>query len=266
MLLKVLQVLIIYCFNPELQAEDTESAIISKLIDFLTWLKGFKFVTTFFLVFKKLESEDKTRYNNFCSNSKPEIIINEKVIDDVFQPIYTIIILNIQKSYVISSDWLLIQSLIILLVFQSIALKLPIELDHPRNELTNIQNIDGNECFKWSIVRYLNPTDHNPRRIIKADKDLDKKVDFKEIKFPVKFGDIHKIEKKNSINLSVFCYENKEKLLVYVSRKCSEEKHVDLSIIGEEGNREYVLIKNFNTFMFDHILKTALKLIANKEL
>ena len=36
MLLKVLQVLIIYCFNPELQAEDTESAIISKLIDFLT--------------------------------------------------------------------------------------------------------------------------------------------------------------------------------------------------------------------------------------
>ena len=34
-------------------------------------------------------------------------------------------------------------------------IKLPKELDHPRKELLNIQNIDDNECFKWGIVRYL---------------------------------------------------------------------------------------------------------------
>ena len=33
-------------FNPELQLKDTESAIKSKLIDLMTQLKGFKFVTT----------------------------------------------------------------------------------------------------------------------------------------------------------------------------------------------------------------------------
>ena len=34
-------------FNPELQLKYTESAIRSKLIELLTQLKGFRFVTTF---------------------------------------------------------------------------------------------------------------------------------------------------------------------------------------------------------------------------
>ena len=75
--------------------------------------------------------------------------------------------------------------------------------------MINIQNTHDNECFKWCLARYLNPADHNPRRIIKADKDFAKRFDFKEIKFPVKIRDIRKIEKKNSIGISVFGYENK---------------------------------------------------------
>ena len=34
------------------------------------------------------ESENKTKYDNFYSNSKAEIIINKNDIDDVFQSIY----------------------------------------------------------------------------------------------------------------------------------------------------------------------------------
>ena len=77
--------------------------------------------------------------------------------------------------------------------------------------MINVQNIDDNECFKWSIFRYLNPSDHHPLRITQADKDFAKKLDFKNIKFPVKVRDIHKIEKKNSIGISIFGHENKEK-------------------------------------------------------
>ena len=44
---------ILNSFNPELQLKDTESANKSKLIESLTQLKGFKFVTTLVLVFKK---------------------------------------------------------------------------------------------------------------------------------------------------------------------------------------------------------------------
>ena len=39
---------------------------------------------------------------------------------------------------------------------------------------------------------------------------------------------------------------------IYVSKNCSEEKHVDLLLIGEEGIRHYALIKDLNTFMYDH--------------
>ena len=47
--------IILNSFNPELQLKDTESAIKSKLIDLLTQLKGFKFVTKLVLLFKKMQ-------------------------------------------------------------------------------------------------------------------------------------------------------------------------------------------------------------------
>ena len=95
-------------------------------------------------------------------------------------------------------------------------IELPKELDPPRKELINNQNIDGNECCKWSIVRYFNPSNHHSGRIAKADKlgvdkVLIKKRDFKDIKFPVKIRDIHNIKVKNSLGISAFGYENKEK-------------------------------------------------------
>ena len=45
-------------------------------------------MTTLVLVLKKIESEDKTKYDIFYSSSKIELIINENDIDDVFQLIY----------------------------------------------------------------------------------------------------------------------------------------------------------------------------------
>ena len=86
---------ILNSFNPELQLKDVESAIKSKLIELLTQLKGFKLATVLVLVFKKIEKEDKTKYDNFYSSSKAEIIINKSDIDDVFQSVYTTIITNI---------------------------------------------------------------------------------------------------------------------------------------------------------------------------
>ena len=58
------------------------------------------------------------------------------------------------------------------------------------------QNVDDNECFKWCLVRYLNSTNHHSARIRKANKNFEKRLDFKGIRFPIKTRDIHKIEKK----------------------------------------------------------------------
>ena len=39
----------------------------------------------------------------------------------------------------------------------------------------------------------------NPARITKADKNFVKRLDFRDIKIPVKTRDIHKIEKKKEL-------------------------------------------------------------------
>ena len=91
-------------------------------------------------------------------------------------------------------------------------IKLPKELDHPSKGLINIQNIHDIEFFKWCFVRYLNLSEHNTRRITNADKGVVKRLNFKDLKFPVKVRDIHKIEKKNSICISVSGYEIKKNI------------------------------------------------------
>ena len=42
-------------------------------------------------------------------------------------------------------------------------------------------------------------------------------------------------------------------------KKFFEEKHVDLWLIEEEGKRHYVLIKEFDTFMYDYTLHRGRK-------
>ena len=120
-------------------------------------------MTTLVLVFKKIESEDKTKYDTFYSNSKAGVFTNESNIDDIFQSIYTTIISNIQKSLGKGSGWIIdsvIDHTISISKYNPLAgssyIKLSKELDHPRKGLINIQNIDDNECCKWSLVRYLN--------------------------------------------------------------------------------------------------------------
>ena len=57
----------------------------------------------------------------------------------------------------------------------------------------------------------INIQNHHPARITKADKYFAKRLDIKNLKFPVKTIDIHKIEQKKSIGNSVVGYENKER-------------------------------------------------------
>ena len=168
-------------------------------------------MTTIVLAFKKIGSEDKTNVDNFCSSSKAEAIINESEINDVLQSFYTTIISNIQKSLGKGPGWIIdsaIDHTISIWKYNPLAgssyIKLPKELDHPRRRLVNIQNIDDNEFFKWSIVKYLNPAGLNPERIKKADKEFPKHLGFQDMKFPVRARDIHKIKKKRIPSALVF--------------------------------------------------------------
>ena len=126
-------------------------------------------MTILVLVLRKIESDDKTKYGTFYSYSKAEIITNESHIGDLSELIYTTV-----KSFRLDY-WPVIEHNINISKYNPLAgsnyIKLPKELDHPRKGLINIQNIDDDECFKWCLVKYLNPTDHHSARITKADKD-----------------------------------------------------------------------------------------------
>ena len=139
----------------------------------------------------------------------------------VFQLIYTTIIASIQKQKPLGkySGWItdsVIDHTISISKYdplpESSYIKLPKELYYPRKGLINIQNIDDNECFKWSMVRYLSPADRKPAKIIKADKEFAKKLDYKDIKFPVKIRDICKIEKKIPLALVLLIMEIKKSI------------------------------------------------------
>ena len=64
-------------------------------------------MTTLVLALKKIKSEDKTKYNTFYSHSKAKKIINGSDIDDVFKPIYTTVILKIQRFLGKRSVWII---------------------------------------------------------------------------------------------------------------------------------------------------------------
>ena len=100
---------------------------------------------TLFLVFKKIEIEDKTKYDTFYSSSEAEIIINESDIDDVFHSIYTTTILNIPKPLGKGSGWitdLVIYHTISISKYNPLTvssyIKLSKELDNPPKRLINI--------------------------------------------------------------------------------------------------------------------------------
>ena len=128
-------------------------------------------------------------------------------------------------------------------------IKLPQELRNSAKGLINMKNED-NECFRWCHIRHLNPQDIHPERIKKSDKEYINKLDYSGIEFPVTIKQYNKIEKQNEININVFGYENKQPYPIFVSKEKYEDC-INILLITEEKNKHYVLIKDFNNFMYN---------------
>ena len=58
------------------------------------------------------------------------------------------------------------------------------------------------------MFRQIHHADNHPARIRKIGKDFAKELVFKDVRIPVKIRNIHKIEKKNYVAISIFGYEN----------------------------------------------------------
>ena len=118
-----------------------------------------------------------------------------------------------------------------------------------------MQNED-NECFKWCVLRALNPTDSHPERI---DKDLKSKQDtlnMEGIHYPVNFRDIDRFESRNpEISISILGY-NKDKRVVYplkISKYTGSKHDIILLLIKDGDNSHYCLVKNLSALLATQI-------------
>ena len=105
-------------------------------------------------------------------------------------------------------------------------------------------------CFLWCHVRHLNPQKANPQRVKKEDKEFANKLDYSGIDFPVSSKSYSKIEKQNDIPINVFGYENNEPFPIYISKE-KFKNQMNLLLITKGEKKHYVIIKDFNRFMYN---------------
>ena len=249
--------------DPLAQLQNTRKAIEYHIVCVLKSMKGLKFVETLMVTFKKLANNEIV-YKTAYFNSKPQTIINNIGIPEALQ-LSKQQILNVIAQWVSEGSGWTIQSVdnhyLNIVQYQpmkgSSYIKLPQELRNSSKGLINMKNED-NECFRWCHIRHLNPVDKDPQRIKKSDKQYIQDLDYTGIEFPVTTKQYNKIEKQNEININVFGYENKQPYPIFVSKE-KYDRQMNLLLITENDNKHYVLIKDFNKFMFNQTKHKARK-------
>ena len=240
--------------DPLNQLTKTKNDIEQHLNKELDELKGFKYIETLKITFEK-QLGNKTTIKTAYFNSMTTTIINKNEINKALQTSRQELMKAIGQWISEGSGWT-IQSVdghyINITKYKPLMgssyLDLPTWLRNPAKGLVNLKNKD-NECFRWCHIRHLNPQDKDPQRIIKSDKEYIDKLDYSGITFPITIKQIDRIKKKNNIRINVFSYEEKQPYPIYVSKEKYED-HMELLIITKDENQHYVLIKDFNKFMY----------------
>ena len=241
--------------DPLFQLQNTRLAVKDHIKKVLSAMKGIKFNETLEVTFWKPQ-DDGWIYKTAYFNSKPQTVINDINISEALE-VTKQQILNFIAQWISEGSGWTIQSVdshhINLVKYEPIKgssyIQLPKELRNSAKGLINLKNID-NECFRWCHIRHLNPQDKYPQRIKKVDKEYIDKLNYTGIEFPVTIKQLNKIEKQNEININVFGYEEKQPYPIYISSE-KHEDHMELLLITKDENKHYVLIKDFNKFMFN---------------
>ena len=247
--------------NPLNHFTKTKTLVKSHLEDLLKDMKGFKFIETMKVTFEKDTIDSKTRkrvsiYKTAFFNGKAKTIIKANDIEHELSMSRQEILNVIDKWVSEGSGWVIdrIDSHYINVTTDtplhgSSYIELPTELRNPKKGLINIKNKD-NECFRWCHIRHLNPQEKNPQRIKKEDNQSIEGLNFEGIEFPVSQKHYNKVEKQNNIRINVFGYEKGQPFLIHISKETFEDQ-MNLLLITEDEKKHYVLIKDFNAFMYN---------------
>ncbi|XP_068675675.1 uncharacterized protein [Montipora foliosa] len=216
--------------DPLVQLNSTRKALEYHITSVLTSMKGFKFAETLRVTFEKETGCEERVIKTAYFNSQPQTITNNTQIELALSLSKQEILNNIAVWISEGSGWT-IESInnhyLNVVKYEPIKgssyIKLPSELRNSAKGLINLKN---------------------------EDKQYIENLDYSGIEFPVTTKQYNKIEKQNEINRNVFGYEDKQPYPIYVSKEKYED-HMNLLLITENKNNHYVLIKDFNKFMYN---------------
>ena len=246
--------------NPLNHFTETKTLVESHLGGLLKDMKGFKFIETLKVTFEQETIDSKTGkrvsiYKTAFFNGKAKTITKANDIEHELSMSRQEILNVIDKWVSEGSGWVIdrIDSHYInVTTYQPLHgsryLELPAKLSNSKKGLINIKNKD-NECFRWCHIRHLNPLKQDPQRIKKEDKQLIGELNYERIEFPVSQKQYNKIETQNSIRINVFGYEKGQPFPIHISKEKFEDQ-MNLLLITEDEKKHYILIKDFNAFMY----------------
>ena len=224
-------------------------------------MKGFKFIETLEVTFEKDTMDSKTGkrasiYKTAFFNGKAKIVTKVDSIEPELNMSRQEIMNAIDKWVSEGSGWVInrIDSHYINVTLYkplngSSYIELPTEIRNSKKGLINMKNKDE-KCFRWCHIRHLNPQIKYPERIKKEDKKMINELNYDGIDFPLSQKHYNKVEKQNSIRINVFGYESKQPFPIHISKETFKDQ-MNLSLITKDEKKHYVLIKDFNAFMYN---------------
>ena len=247
--------------NPLNHFTKTKALVKSHLEDLLKDMKGFKFIETLKVMFEKDTIDSKTGkrvsiYKTAFFNGKAKTITKANNIEHELS-MSRQEIMNAIDKWVSEGLGMVIDSInnhyINVTTYKplhgSSYIELPIEFQNSAKGLINMKNKDD-ECFRWCHIRHLNPQKKDPQRIKKEDKRLIEGLNYEGIEFPVSQKHYNKVKKQNSIRINMFGYEKGQPFPIHISEETFEDQ-MNLLLITKNEKKHYVLIKNFNAFMYN---------------
>ena len=245
--------------NPLNHFTKTKALVESHLENLLKDMKGFKFIETLEVTFEKVTIDSKTGkrvsiYKTAFFNGKAKTITKADDIEHELNMSRQEILNLIDKWVSEGSGWVIDRINYINIttytpLHGSSYIELPTELKNPKKGLINIKNKDD-KCFRWCHIRHLNPQEKNPQRINKVDKEMINELNYDGIVFPVSQKHYNKVEKQNNIRINVFGYEKGQPFPIHISKETFEDQ-MNILLITEDEKKHYVLIKDFNAFMYN---------------
>ena len=247
--------------NPLNHFTKTRPLTESHVEDLLKTMKGFKFIETLKVTFEKDTIDSKTGkrvsiYKTAFFNGKAKTITTVDDIEPELKMSRQEILNVIDKWVSEGSGWIIDRTdshYINVTLYKplngSSYIELPTELRNSKKGLINMKNKDE-ECFRWCHVTHLNPQIKYVERIKKEDKKMINELNYEGIDFYLSQKHYNKVEKQNSIRINVFGYEDGQPFPINISKDTFEDQ-MNLLLITKDEKKHYVLIKDFNAFMYN---------------